>query len=1009
MNARGLVCALSLAGCLPSFHDLEGRRCSADTECGEGLVCHRSACAKGGTFDTVPIELAAASSEGGVSGTARAPTRPGLTTFFDAGALASARAGQTVAGSFVIGAEVLGPGGATTPLPSPRTQAGAALAGGRLFVLGGLAEDGTPRDEVVSAPLLEDGGVGAWEPEPALPSARAGLSAIAAGGYVYALGGEAATGLTDEVLASAISGSGRLGPWRVVARLPEARARGGAALFDGRLHLAGGACAGACTTARAPLLPDGGVGAFEALAPLAERESPAVALAGGALHVLGGRRANGQVLSEVWSLPLSEGARWQQQPRLPRALQAAALVEDDGALRLEGGRLADGGTIADRVVTRLTRGGLDPFASTSSLPTENEHGRLVEWNGALYSVGGAPRTLGPLDAVYRSEPAEDGGLTPWTLAGRTPRARGEIGAAAWGGRLYLVAGCENAGGNCLSVDDIYAGDFLADGGVGNFRVVGQLPMGTEGSGIQVAVSNGWLYMVGGVTGYNPTRRDVLRSRIDVDTGGLSPPAALTPLSEQPGLWGHGLVASRGHLYVVGGQTMGGFGGYSDRVLAGRIAPDGTVSSWGLAALLPEERTRVNAVGYDDTLYVVNGCNEVGSTYCGSQLARVFAAALLEDGGVGPFTVATSHPEPRSSGAAATLAGRLVIAGGYDGNPQDFVESAVLHGRGRLGPARTLTALPAAKVAFAAAGGRIWAFGADGSVHVSLLGGPWEAAPSVPSAQLAASTGDRVWVASGTSVWSAAVPVSAWREEPALPAAATAFAGTYAVAGTALYFLSGVAWQAGPALPVAAHRLVVEDALLFALSGDTGEVFVSTLGADGAPGPWRRAEGLPGPRRGFAVVARDGMLYAAGGAGMRDVLVSSIRGDGTLGAWSHAATLPGPQSPVGLVAESGLLFALSDEVIAWPLYTPPSRGAFSVRVDLGSAVGAVEGITLEGEGRWTMAVRLAGDDGVFGDWLELGAARAGQELLVGKPARWVWLRVTLLGESRVTSGRIATKL
>ncbi len=1009
MNARGLLCALSLAGCLPSFHDLEGRRCSADAECGEGLVCHRSACAKAGTFDTVPIDLSAASSEGGVSRTARAPTRPGLTAFADAGTLPGPRAAQAAAGDFVVGSEVRGPGGPTTPLPSPRFQAGAAIAGGRLFVAGGLAEDGAPRDEVFSAPLLDDAGVGAWETEPALPSARAGLSVVAAGGVVYALGGEAPTGLTDEVLAAAISGSGRLGPWSVVARLPEPRARGGAALFDGRLHLAGGACAGACTTARALLGADGGVGPFEALPALSERESPAVLVAGGALHVLGGRRANGQVLSEAWSLPLGEAARWQQQPRLPRPVYAASAIELDGEVWLEGGRLADGGAIADRSSTRLTRGGLDPYVGAPSLPAENEHGAMVAWNGALYSVGGAPQTLGPIDAVYRAEPAPDGGLTPWVLAGRMPRARGELGAAAWGGRLYLVAGCENAGGNCLSVDDIYAGDFFPDGGVGNFRVVERLPAGTEGSGIQVAVSNGWLYMVGGVVGYNPTRRDVLRSRIDVDTGALSPPAAVTPLPEQQGVWGHALVASRGHLYVVGGQTSGGFGGYSDRVLAGRIAADGTVSSWAVAARLPEERSRVSAVTYDDTLYVVNGCNEVGGNYCGAIVARTLAAPLLEDGGVGAFTVAATHPSARRSGAAATFAGRLVTAGGYDGNPQDFVETAVLHGRGRLGPARVLTSLPAGKVAFAAAGARLYAFGADGSVHVSLLGGPWEAAPSAPSAQLAASTEDRLWVASGTAVWSAAAPLTAWREEPALPAAATAFAGPYAVSGTAVHFLRDGAWQAGPALPVAADRLVLEESLLFALSGNTGDVFVSGLAADGTPGAWRRAEGLPGPRRGFGAVARDGMLYAAGGDGLRDVLVSSIRGDGTLGPWTHAASLPGPRASVGLVAESGLLISLSDEVTAWPLYTPPSRGTFSVRVDLGSAVGAVEGITLEGEGRWEMEVRLAGDDGAFGELLPLGMARGGRELLVGRPARWVWLRVTLLGDSRVTAGRIATKL
>src|SRR5204862_106052 len=157
--ARGLLCAVLLGGCL-NFHSLEGRQCSGDLQCGDGLVCHRGACAKAGSFESLPLQLPQVASEGGL-------------------------------------------------MISPAV----------------IARD------------------------PARP------------------GGDAATGLVDDVLVSRVGGKGELGAWQLAGRLPQPRARAGAALFDGRVWLVGGACSGTCASLRAALLEDGGVGAFEPLPP----------------------------------------------------------------------------------------------------------------------------------------------------------------------------------------------------------------------------------------------------------------------------------------------------------------------------------------------------------------------------------------------------------------------------------------------------------------------------------------------------------------------------------------------------------------------------------------------------------------------------------------------------------------------------------------------------------------------------------------------------------------------
>ncbi|MBK7861813.1 MAG: hypothetical protein IPJ65_24990 [Archangiaceae bacterium] len=590
--------------------------------------------------------------------------------------------------------------------------------------------------------------------------------------------------------------------------------------------------------------------------------------------------------------------------------------------------------------------------------------------------------------------------------------RGQVGAAAWGGHLYVVAGCGVQGaGDCLSVGDLSVGDFFPDGGVGNFRSAGSLPGSGEAAELAVVVVNGTLLVTGGIIGYGPARKDVLRARLDPVTGMPSALTATTALPETPGLLGHALLAHRGFLYTVGGQTNTEYGPYSDRVLAARLSSDGTVGAWSTVARLPEARGSVSAVLFDDTIYAVMGCNETTSSYCGTFVRAMVAAPVLDDGGVGPFTPVTNHPNPRRNAAVAVLGGRLVTAGGYDGNPEDFVEASTLYGRGRLGAASLLPPAPAGKVAFASAAGHLYAFGADGSVHTALPGGAWEAVTSLPEVAAASSSNGVLYAVSSTQLYRSGAPDVSWAAGAPLPRTVVkpALAGPYLADGTDVFANLGGAWQTAPALPCGAEALALAGQLLFAFCGDTGDVLVSSLAISGAPGDWRRAEGLPGPRHGFGVTFSDGVLYVAGGEAV-DVLASVVHSDGTLGPWAIATTLGGPRAPSSLLSVGGRLVSSSAaELVAWPKWTAPSRGVVSARVDLGSGVNLIEGLTLQGSGEVEVDLRLAKDDGAFGEWVPLGRTRLGSELVIGKSAHFVWLRITLLDDARITSGIISTRL
>lgn len=1061
---RSLVLVLAATSCLPAYHDLTGHPCSADSDC-DKLVCHRGVCESPGSVSTLtlaPADLQRfGSNEGGAdltAGVTRETTLPGLRPFIADTPLSTARSAFTAAQAgghwYLLGGSNNGtslanvtelaalqssPAVERTALPSARSGLAATAAGGRVFVLGGRGSDGTLLNEVLSAEIAADGTLGAWESEPSLPSGRASLSAVAAGGFVYAIGGQTAAGLSADLLAAPIHGDGRLGAFAPAGAFPSTnggRAQFGAAVFDGRLYVAAGSCEGAsCAPLRATLLADGGIGTFEQLPAFAERVNAAVIAAGGALHVIGGS-SNGTTLDEVLSLPLTESgqAQWQPQQALPSALESAVALAGSTEVLLAGGATTDGGASAQTYVAFQMHSGIGAFDDTAAVPKDLELAHAVTWNGAIYLAGNDGNS-GPMTEVFRTTLLPDGGLAPWTVAGNLPVKMGDVGLAAWGGRLYVIGGCtaSAANGDCLSIDTTMVADFLSDGGVGAFRMLEKLPNELAGPG--VAVVDGWLYVIGGVEGYTTNHAEVRVAKIDPATGDLGPFKTTTPMPDPR--WSHATVSAHGMIYVIGGGG-GGFGGYYDTVIAAQTLPDGTVGQWNTVATMPETRGRLSAEVIDDTIYVSCGCNEdFGGDFCSHYPEEVLSATILADGGLTTPAAVGTVSWARRAPASASLGGRYVTIGGYDGNPKGDTQLAPIFSRGTLGAPVAQPALPAARSSFASATGEGWLFAIGGaedgrSVLQAPFGGSWANGPSLPVPFARASSavlGGRVYVAAGGHMSSAALTTSglvSWRDEAALPTSAPGSA--LAASDTSLFLTGGegsnsvawatpaaggsiASWSIGPALPAARsdHRSFVAGGELFVLggtaSGDVGAVLVSTLAADGTPGEWRNAGSLTGPKESGAAAASDGFIYFAGGAGPNGdeqaVLASSIHSDGRLGGWSSSARLPAPSSGGELVSAGGWLVSIggaaSSAVTAYPMLTAPAHGVFAARVDLGHAVSQVESLTLTGAatpGTFVVDARFAGDDGAFGPWVALGRAHVGQDLAVGQGAHFVWLRVAL---------------
>jgi len=191
---------------------------------------------------------------------------------------------------------------------------------GHIHVIGGYDESREPRKEVWTNAIYADGSMGPWSPGPALPMPLWFHSAGVAGGRVYVWGGipqaNAEQGASARIFSAPIQGSGRLGEWRQeTATLPKP------------FYTASNAVAGPYLMAICPrygpdsygsdvwfsaVTPKGvaGWGARQASIPNRVYHAAATDYRVGAIFISGGRpEKNAPQLADQWVLKLSPQVR----------------------------------------------------------------------------------------------------------------------------------------------------------------------------------------------------------------------------------------------------------------------------------------------------------------------------------------------------------------------------------------------------------------------------------------------------------------------------------------------------------------------------------------------------------------------------------------------------------------------------------------------------------------------------------------------------------------------------
>jgi hypothetical protein len=198
----------------------------------------------------------------------------------------------------------------------PRFHAAAVLHDGWVYASGGLDASGTSSASVERMAFGDAGPSGAWQLETAvMPEQRSHHGLALHDGALYVTGG-----LTridnqfnqdiayDTVLRSVIADDGAIGPWAVVGVLPMALAVHASFAHAGQLYVAHGLDMGTMQFTgvlwRAPIQPDGSIGAWEQLGatlPITRGHCHQLPLADGLLLSIAGTNELGSQTNAFWA------------------------------------------------------------------------------------------------------------------------------------------------------------------------------------------------------------------------------------------------------------------------------------------------------------------------------------------------------------------------------------------------------------------------------------------------------------------------------------------------------------------------------------------------------------------------------------------------------------------------------------------------------------------------------------------------------------------------------------
>ncbi|MDL2342273.1 MAG: hypothetical protein QFB87_04320, partial [Patescibacteria group bacterium] len=187
--------------------------------------------------------------------------------------------------------------------------------------------------------------------------------------------------------------------------------------------------------------------------------------------------------------------------------------------------------------------------SGSTMPAIMEENKVVVVNGYLYVLGGYNSSNFVVSSVYYSKINSDGSLGAFaTSSNPLPSTRWQGSAFTYNGYIYYLAGADDANG---FFSTLYYAKANPDGSTGAWTTsANSLP--TALLQITTAVSNGYVYALGGLPSSGPPVATIYYAKLNADGSNGAFATTTTPLPTT--LRAGTTVVANGTIYYLGGST-----------------------------------------------------------------------------------------------------------------------------------------------------------------------------------------------------------------------------------------------------------------------------------------------------------------------------------------------------------------------------------------------------------------------------------------------------------------------
>jgi len=290
--------------------------------------------------------------------------------------------------------------------------------------------------------------------------------------------------------------------------------------------------------------------------------------------------------------------------------------------------------------------------ATTSLPAPRGSGSVVSYGNRIYYLGGE-RNRSVSSQIYVASLENNGAISSWWRTLDLPIPLTLFTAVVYNDRLYVLGGW--TGSYCVS--EVYTTQIRSDGSLVGWINATPLPQGL--AGLSVVLLQNRLYVLGGNC-ESGNFRDVYSTLINPD-GSLGAWIETTPLPEARS-YANAFVYENA-IYLMGGSRVRGDGQtIQDTIYRAVPHADGTLGTWELVSRLPRPLCCFASV-LDEAaseVHILGGWDNTDQAQ-----ATTYAAAIRNDGTLGPWSEEVDLPSPGGEYKATAINQLVYVLGGFE--------------------------------------------------------------------------------------------------------------------------------------------------------------------------------------------------------------------------------------------------------------------------------------------------------------------------------------------------------